>query len=299
MKEKELQLARLQQVLPRSDLSDDLLKMPKLPPFRDGDGITSYFIRFERMADMFKWPKVTWATRVGLLFQGHAMKIYSSLPPAITEDYAQLKSAILRAYRRTPDQYRQDFRQAKIGDHENYTQFLVTLPRLFDYWYDSLDYEKTFEDMKNLVIGNQFISTVPTDIRMFIKERKTLDPKEMARLADDFATVHKCYPRHSQKGSKGSSSKGSSSKADQNKSEVKSDDVKKGKPRKCFSCGSLDHFHSKCPRNQAVDQSLVQYLPSMELKSPVCYGTVNGIVSLVLRDTGCSGVIVAEELYLI
>ena len=207
MKEKELELARLQQGLPRSDLSDDLLKMPKLPPFRDGDDITSYFIRFERMADMCKWPKATWATRVGLLFQGHAMKIYSSLPPAITKDYVQLKSAILRAYRRTPDQYRQDFRQAKISDHENYTQFLVTLSRLFDYWYDSLDYDRTFEDMRKLVIGDQFLSTMPTDIRMFIKERKTLDPEEMGRLADDFATAHKCYPKHSQKGSKGSSNK--------------------------------------------------------------------------------------------
>ena len=140
------------------DLMSSMVKMPKMPPFNDGEDITAYFIRFEQMANVCKWPADSWAVRLGLLFQGNALKVYSSLPPDIMNDYEALKKAILKAYKKTPDQYRKDFRFAKISSKENYSQFLVSLYRLFDYWVNSTGIAKTYEALRDLCVGDQFFN---------------------------------------------------------------------------------------------------------------------------------------------
>ena len=271
-----------------SDFSSSMIKMPKMPAFKDGEDITSYFIRFEQMAKMCGWPPESWATRLGLLFQGDSLKVYSSLPPETMQDYDELKKAILRAYKRTPDQYRKDFRFAKIGHKENYSQFLVSLYRLFDYWVKSTNIEETYNALRDLVVGDQFMTSLPNDVRLFVKEHDKLDPKEMARLADNYASAHKTYPRES---------KGKTLDRPVVKSEGKAESTKVVvQGRKCFSCGASDHLRNKCPKNPAAERANINNVNMYEGRAPMGCGTINGSrVSTILRDTGCSGVVVSEE----
>ena len=47
--------------------------------FKDGEDITAYFIRFERIAEMLQWTPDTWAIKIATLLQGQALEIYFSL----------------------------------------------------------------------------------------------------------------------------------------------------------------------------------------------------------------------------
>ena len=110
--------------------------VPKLKLYESGEDITAFLIRFENLAKLSGWPKESWATRLALLFSGDALNVYSTLPEDVCRDYDQLKDAILRAFRKTTEQYRREFRYAKFKD-ENFMQYLTNLYRLFDFWIES------------------------------------------------------------------------------------------------------------------------------------------------------------------
>nr|XP_027232840.1 uncharacterized protein LOC113824300 [Penaeus vannamei] len=94
-----------------ADLNFDVLKaqaeelglkgndIAHLPVFKDGEDITSYLIRFERIANLLNFKEETYAIRLGSLLTGKAVDIYTSLPPETTADYQLLKKALLRDLR--------------------------------------------------------------------------------------------------------------------------------------------------------------------------------------------------------
>ena len=47
-------------------------------PFRDGEDITAYLIRFEKVAQSLSWEKDTWPVKLASLLQGKALTIYTS-----------------------------------------------------------------------------------------------------------------------------------------------------------------------------------------------------------------------------
>lgn len=67
----------------------------------------------------------TYAVRLGSLLTGKAADIYASLSPEITSEYQNLKKALLKGFSKTPNGYRNDFRQSKIKSGETFQQFAV------------------------------------------------------------------------------------------------------------------------------------------------------------------------------
>ena len=79
---------------------------PKLPVFRHGDEITTFLIRFERVAELLNFRRDSFAVRLGSLLSGRAIDVYASFSPEITGDYGRLKLALLTAFNKTSDGYR-------------------------------------------------------------------------------------------------------------------------------------------------------------------------------------------------
>ena len=126
----------------------DAVARPKLPTYTDGEDIASYFVRFERVADLLNISRDTYAVRLGSLLTGKPVEIYTSLSPEITQDYDLLKQALLKGFNKTPDAYRLDFRRAKIRVGENFQQFSIHLGRLFDYWIKSCDVPNQYDSLR-------------------------------------------------------------------------------------------------------------------------------------------------------
>ena len=91
--------------------------------YQDGEDITTYLTRFERVAELLQLDVGTYAVRLGCLLTEKAAELYVSLSPEITRDYQELKRSLLAGFQKTSDRYRLDFRNAKIRDGENYTVF--------------------------------------------------------------------------------------------------------------------------------------------------------------------------------
>ncbi|XP_050704378.1 drebrin-like [Eriocheir sinensis] len=114
--------------------SVDFAARPKLPSYREGEDIASYFTRFERVATLLNIAKSSYAVHLGSLLTGKLAEFYTTLSEEVTGDYSQLKEAILKHSHRTSDHYRTAFRSAKINVGDTFQQFSTHLTRLFDHW---------------------------------------------------------------------------------------------------------------------------------------------------------------------
>ena len=110
---------------------------PKLSIFKESEDITSYLIRFERIASLLNVDPDTYAARLGSLLTGKAVDIHAFLPPEITNNYDRLKSSLLLAFRKTPDVYRSEFKNASPTVNESYEKFVTQLGRKLYYWINS------------------------------------------------------------------------------------------------------------------------------------------------------------------
>ena len=90
----ELEMAKISGIITPT-FSDPSVK-PSLPAYRDGEDISSYLIRFERIAQLLNLNPDSYAVRLGSLLTGKAVDIYTSLPPEITQD--ELKKRSFRGF---------------------------------------------------------------------------------------------------------------------------------------------------------------------------------------------------------
>ena len=308
----ELELARIK-VSSNSICSDNPVK-PTLPVFKDGEDIASYLIRFERVAELLNLDKETYAVRLGSLLTGRAVEIYTSLSPAITKDYELLKKALLVGFSKTSHGYRQDFRSAKIRSGETYNQFAIHLGRLFDLWIENTPVCHTYDDLRNFMINDQFTASLSPELRMYIKEHNVVTLDETVRLADNWATAHNAYTKNVSRSDQGRKSdfRSGSQSTDSRIRASATPGTQTSNPNsggnqfrgRCHACGEYGHVKSRCPKNPAAFKSVeptvqqVSFCWDEERSGDyVVSGTVNGTwVSDVLRDTGCTCILVSEKL---
>ena len=328
----DLELARMQhelalvqaraEVAPeRASLSVDPINKPRLPVYRDGEDITSFLVRFEHIAELLNLIRNTWAIHLGTLLSGRAVEIYASLPDSVTADYDDLKKALLSGFNKTPETYRQEFRNLRIRPDQTYEQFSTQLGRHLDLLLESRDTAKSYEGVRDFVILDQFLASVSSELRLYIKEHGVASLKDTVKLADNWSMARSVREKHV-KSPLRSSSGGKANKIHIVKTDpsglVRGSNP--GGPRqsrgfdgKCFSCGSLGHRKSNCPKNPLAtpkpfsgDSGRTQGSLNIKVslsgscpKELLSCGTVNGArVSSILRDTGCSAIIVSEEVLL-
>ncbi|XP_076060383.1 uncharacterized protein LOC143036685 isoform X1 [Oratosquilla oratoria] len=303
--EKELELARITATKQPTATPHDSVSRPQLPLLQEGEDIASYLNRFERIAELLKLSSDSYAVRLGTLLTGKAADMYISLSPEITKNYELLKKALLSGFNKTPDGYRVDFRNAKISPGETFLQFSFQLTRLFQAWLDSSEVGNTFNDLKDFMILDQFLSSLHPDLRAFIKERRPSTLTEAIRLADDWTSAHPNLPRTSIPNAKKFSRPPKPPKvttATPNPSSGRKDSP----PLTCHGCGEIGHIRPRCPRNPRTFKEGTS--TTQPYKVGFCLsdrtvphfqasGTINGAwVSTIIRDTGCSCVVVSDEM---
>lgn len=173
----------------------DAACLPKLPIFKDGDDITSFLVRFERIAQLLSLNNYMYAVRLGSLLSGKAVDIYASLSSEITCNYELLKSALLVRFNKTSEGYRQEFRTAKIGPNEAYEQSSIRLGRAMTQWVESRTIEKDHEGLKSFMLADQFTASLSPELRLFIKEQNAQNLQTMVRLADNWSTARGAYSK--------------------------------------------------------------------------------------------------------
>ena len=104
--------------------------------------------------------------------------------------YNTVKDAILRRYEINEETYCQRFRTDRKKGEESYREYADRLGDHFSRWIASQSI-----GLEELVKLEQFISSVPEDLRIWLQERKPESLRQAASLADDYALAHKSIQR--------------------------------------------------------------------------------------------------------
>ena len=77
-------------------------KIPKLPVFQEEiDDLDSYLIRFEKYAQVQRWPRDTWALNLSALLSGKALQVYTRLASDESQDYNKVREALCKRFNLT------------------------------------------------------------------------------------------------------------------------------------------------------------------------------------------------------
>ena len=228
-------------------------KIPNLPKFIDGkDELDSYLLRFERFAKTHKWDKSTWASSLSALLTGNALQVYGRLSDEAARDYDTLKKALYRRYDLTEEGFRRKFRETPPEEGESPEQFITKLSNFLKKWMELSNVNRTFEDLRQLIVKEQFINAVSPALEVHLKEKSPADLEELAKIAEQYLTAHGTELFRGAKMSKKSTS-GYSSK---NKTKGHTDDYqqkshdqsnhKSTQEVKCYKCSKFGHTAAKC-----------------------------------------------------
>ena len=166
-----------------SNTLDKLRDVPKLPKLQESDDIEAYLYTFERHMETYKVEKTYWVAQLAPLLRGMAQKAYISVPRESSNDYQEVKEAILRRYDIGEDTYRQRFSEAVPQDKESYSQFSARVGDLLDKW---AKHCQTGKDWRELVGTERVLSAMPNSVQAWVRDKKPKNLVEAGKLADDY-----------------------------------------------------------------------------------------------------------------
>lgn len=305
----------------------------KLPVFQeDQDDMDAYLARYERYASTQGWKKEEWATHLSMLLTGKGLQAFVSMTTDDSRDYDKVKDTLMRRYMLTEEGFRKKFRSAKPESDETVQQFVSRLRRYLAKWIDLSKIDKTYDGLVDLFLREQFMLKCSSDLAIFLKDRTPKDMNEAEALAERYLDTRSSTlaPKTPVKTSTPSSSdlKGTSVYKYAGNSTPKGISVQKEK-RVCFLCNKFGHIARDCHafgRTQKIAKNLptetrevkeervaafeeggVVQLSTGEklpLVASVCEAkeglkVVKGYIGHqevdVIRDTGCTGVVVKRE----
>ncbi|KAH3717167.1 hypothetical protein DPMN_059947 [Dreissena polymorpha] len=311
-----------------------LPKLPNFDDKRDS--MDAYLKRFERFAESAGWKKECWGANLSALLQGRALDVYSRLTVAEANDYQKLKDALLKRFNLNEDGFREKFRSSKCESGETASQFVIRLGDYLTNWMCQAGSDETYEGLRDLILREQYLNGCSKGLQVFLKERKFASVTEMADCADRYIEAHEgngktgnetrdgvkgkaCFvcngphlrrdcPRINGRNTMGTNNhRGGNLSGQYSGNGFKSWEPARGgrRPEDKYDRKVSKSSLSACGLSQGkVSLSCGHKLPVMSAacdgpireNMPECIGWVNGKQIRVLRDTGCSSVVVKRSL---
>ncbi|XP_062603479.1 uncharacterized protein LOC134265246 [Saccostrea cucullata] len=287
---------------------------------------------FERYAEAQHWDHSNWAINLSALLKGKALDVYALMPKTHALDYNTLKTALLKRFELTDDGFKKKFRSCRPDQCETFSQFAVRLSSYFERWVEMAKAPKTYQGLYDLMLRDQFLHVCTQDLRLFLKERIPDSLTNMANLADQYKDARDLSAVQAAGKGKISLSKKVDQVKKVDVGENKSSSFDK-KERKCFKCHKVGHIASECrskttlnnvshavqdvgsseqkvcfvstmPSDSVVESTASSFPTTTSFSScqsnlassmPISAGYVNNVPVTVLRDTGCSGIVIRRS----
>ena len=161
-----------------------------MSPFQEKD-VDQYFLHFEKLAKSLKWPKDIGVCCSEVYLLARLEKFYSQLSVVQASDYDNVKELIWKGYELVPEAYRQRFRNCQKESNQTYLEFARKKEQLFDLWCNSKNVNQNYENLRELMLIEEFKRCIHHDIRTFLDDQKADTLENASRFADDYALTHK------------------------------------------------------------------------------------------------------------
>ena len=293
----------------------------KLTRLTDVDDIESYLTTFERMMKAYEVDTARWAFKLAPQLTGRAQQAYAALDPSDAECYTTVKAAILRRYNINEETYCQRFRSFKYRAGKTPTEIATRLTDLAGRWLKDCS---TFEEVKDAVVKEQLLTTLPEDVRMWVKERKPKTTTDAAQLAEDYLQARPAgtppKPDHAPTGpcprcgelghwarlcptnprpppTRQQQSTDTPRNPQTHVNSRPSDQNSRPQDVKCYNCSAKGHLSYNCPQKALFSSTTPAIVTNKRQERAYQRGTINGVYCKdIVVDTGASKTLVHSDL---
>ncbi|XP_039212888.1 zinc finger protein 397-like [Crotalus tigris] len=152
--------------------------------FSPWEDARAFLASFEQVATACRWPRDKWVTFLRPALSGEAEQAFSGLHAQEKANYEKVKAAILEEEAAAREKQRQHFRQLRYQDMEGPRGIYGQLRALGCRW---LKIERhTKDEILELLVLEQFLSILPTDMQIWVRERKPGSCTQAVAMAEDF-----------------------------------------------------------------------------------------------------------------
>ena len=244
----------------------------KVAKLTERDDIEAYLATFERTMTAYEVNRQRWVYKLAPQLSGKAQQAYAAMSSEEAVDYERVKAAILKRYDINEETYRLRFRSVTKSLDESHREVAVRVKDLAKKW---LKQQATAEAVVEVVAQEQLLNTLPSNVRVWVRERKPTTCLEAGQLADDYAQARRQAglesKREDVKNGKGGkqSGTGGQGKGRVGEESAGTRDVDgKGQPSRkgprCYSCHKFGHIASKCPSSAVMYGALSMHTSDLQ-----------------------------------
>ena len=271
---------------------------------------------FERSMEAHEIERAIWPVLLAPQLTGKAQQVYAALSSQDSKNFTKVKEAIFKHYDINEETYGQRFWSAKVKEGESPTKIVTRLTDMAVKWLKEHDTRAKVIDM---VVMEQFITMLPEEIRVWVKEHKSETSMIAGKLAEDYQQARKTA-EDDQVGSKEKPPEGGrrclvcrktghlarecpnkthklrSGSTDRQLNSTNREESSRQAVLRCYTCDGKGHTSKPCPSKALFCGNRNKPRGAVE-GTVLRQGVVNGfLVDDLLLDTGCSKTIVQRDL---
>ena len=265
-----------------------------LPKMSEGEDTLEFFQTFERALLLNKVDRCEWPLFLPSHLTPRANKVLSNLSLEENQNYDSCKRAILAYFKLDSEAYLRNFRTARKLADENYKMYKNRLREFFFYYVQSLDID-SFESLADAMLCEQFVNTLPADVKSFVLSRQPKTADECSEFADLYYQMSRnaggLEPGQTQGPGLGQTGKVPNDAAQRHTTRAyaankpsngfgQSNVPRSGGPKKtlCWGCSSPTHKYQDCPRRTRPNVAICTICSSYHPNNVPCnYRATNGV----------------------
>ena len=164
------------------------------------ESLDAHLNRLETLLVAYQIPRNLWSLELSKSHKEEALDVYNRLIDKA--DYDQLAEAIRSPFGVTCHKCRSLFKTSKPAVHERLNNFAIRLQTYFTNWLEKTSRQKTYSDLSDLIIMDQFYRSLDKVTQVFVRESGILTLPEMIKKAQDYRDAHYSENKASQNGKK-------------------------------------------------------------------------------------------------